>query len=165
MSLKKELKSLLGKKYCFKQYASDKEVRRLKKINPPDFELMTIAELIVGMVKIEASLYKLNGRLQLVYDVFVKDEPDTPEWICYDSPADIVILKESAMLTVLDRVVKEKELSYTECCFEKIDGRLVKKKPSKRNAVLSPVSPCVAKTDRKPTEDTSGNLNGEETAL
>lgn len=61
------------------------------------------------------------------YDVFVKDKPDASEWICYDSPTDVVILKESAMLAVLDRVVKEKGLSYTECRFEHVDGKFVKK--------------------------------------
>lgn len=142
MSLVRELKNQLGKLYSYEQYITEKEVRRLKKINPPQFDLMPVCSLTAGYVKIEASIYKWDGKLQLGYDVFVKDEPDTPEWICYDSPSDEVVIKESALLAVLDRVVKEKELSYTECCFERIDGRLVKKKPKKINAVSSPVSPC-----------------------
>lgn len=128
MSLKKDLKTLLGDKYFFKKYVSEKELRRLKSLNPDSFDWMTVAELTAGYVKIEASLYKFADGLLLGYDVFVKDKPDAAEWVCYDSPADTVILKESAMLSVLDRIVKEKELSYTECCFEEINGRLVKKK-------------------------------------
>ena len=145
MSLIKEVKKQLGKLYSYEQFITEKEVRRLKKINPQRFDLMTVASLTAGYVKIEISIYKWDGQLQLGYDVFVKDEPDTPEWICYDSPSDEVIIKESAMLAVLDRVVKEKELSYTECCFERIDGRLVKKKSEKINGVSSPVSPRKAK--------------------
>lgn len=145
MSLVRKMKNQLGKLYSYKQYITEKEVRRLKKINPPQFELMTVCSLIAGYVKIEASIFKLDGKIQLGYDVFVKDEPDTPEWICYDSPTDEVIIRESALLTVLDRVVKENELSYTECCFERIDGRLVKKKPKEIYAVSSPVTPCKAK--------------------
>lgn len=145
MSLVKKIKSKLGERYLYKQFITEKEVRRLKKINPPQFELMTVCSLIAGYVKIEASIFKLDGKIQLGYDVFVKDTPDASEWICYDSPTDEVIIRESAMLAVLDRVVKENELSYTECCFERIDGRLVKKKQKKICPVSSPVTPCKAK--------------------
>lgn len=145
MSLVRKMKNQLGELYSYKQYITEKEVRRLKKINPPQFELITVCSLIAGYVKIEASIFKLDGKMQLGYDVFVKDEPNAPEWICYDSPSDEVSIKESALLTVLDRVVKENELSYTECCFERIDGRLVKKKPKKICTVSSPVTPCKAK--------------------
>lgn len=144
MSLVKKIKSQLGEQYSYKQFFTEKEVRRLKKINPPKFDLMTVCSLTAGYVKIEVSIYKWDGKIQLGYDVFVKDAPNTQEWICYDSPSDDVVLKESALLSVLNRVVKEKELSYTECCFERIDGRLVKKKGS-TTATSSPVSPCKAK--------------------
>lgn len=130
MTRVKELKKELGSRYVFEQYLTDREVRQLKKRNPSRFDLQTVCSLTAGCVKIEVSLFKLDGRLQLGYDIFVKDEPDAPEWICYDSPSDVVVMKEPAMLQVLDRVVKEKELSYTECCFERINGRLVKKKAS-----------------------------------
>lgn len=145
MSITRKMKNQLGKLYCYKQYITEKEVRRLKKMNPPQFELMTVCSLTAGYVKIEASIFKLDGKIQLGYDVFVKDTPDASEWICYDSPTDEVIIRESAMLAVLDRVVKENELSYTECCFERIDGRLAKKKPKEICPVSSPVTPCKAK--------------------
>lgn len=145
MSLVKEIKNKLGELYSYEQYITEKEVRRLKKINPPHFDLMTVCSLTAGYVKIEVSVFKWDGQIQLGYDIFVKDAPNTSEWVCYDSPSDTVVLKESALLSVLDKVVKEKELSYTECCFEIINGKLVKKKPESESSVSSPVSPCKAK--------------------
>ena len=35
-------------------------------------------------------------------------------------------LKEQDMLAVLDRIVAENGLSYTECCFERLEGRQIK---------------------------------------
>ena len=128
MSLIKEMKKKLGELYSYEQFITEKEVRRLKKINPSRFDLMTVASLTAGYVKIESSIYKWDGQLQLGYDVFVKDEPDTPEWICYDSPDDKVSLKEEDMLSVLNRIVSENGLSYTECSFEQLEGKEVKMK-------------------------------------
>lgn len=145
MSLVKEIKNKLGELYSYEQYITEKEVRRLKKINPPKFDLMTVCSLTAGYVKIEVSVFKWDGQVQLGYDVFVKDAPNTPEWICYDSPSDTVVLKESALLSVLDKIVKDKELSYTECCFEKINGKLVKRNDTDKTDLSSPVSPRKAK--------------------
>ena len=91
-----------------------------------------MASLTVGCVKIEATLFKSKEKLKLCYDVFVKDTPDSDEWICYENPPDTVKLKEAEMLLVLDRIVKENGLSYTECCFEKLDGKVISpvEKPS-----------------------------------
>ena len=61
------------------------------------------------------------------YDVFVKDDPDSPEWIFYDSLSDPVSLKEADMIRVLDRMVSEHGLSYTESCFDRLDGKAVRK--------------------------------------
>lgn len=52
--------------------------------------------------------------------------PDATEWIRYDTPNDKVKIKESEMLAVLDRIVRANGLSYTECCFERLDGKIVK---------------------------------------
>jgi len=91
-----------------------------------------VASLTVGCVKIEATLFKTKEKLSLCYDVFVKDTPDSDEWICYENPSDTVKLKEAEMLSVLDRIVSENGLSYTECCFEKLNGKVIspKEKPS-----------------------------------
>ena len=65
--------------------------------------------------------------LLLGYDVFVKDDPASPEWIFYNSLSEPVSLKETDMLRVLDRTAAEHGLSYTESCFDRLDGKSMKK--------------------------------------
>lgn len=126
--LKKELRRELGCHYDFTRLISKHQVYDIQKQNPQRLQMQTAASLVAGCVKIEVTLYRQNGGVQLGYDVFVKDTPDTPEWICYDSPNDAVSFREEDMLSVLDRIVQQRGLSYTECSFEKLDGRLVKMK-------------------------------------
>ncbi len=122
----KDLRKMLGEKYSFVRHLSDREVVRLQRQPPIYFDDTVVATLIAGCVKIEAVLFREKHLLQLGYDVFVKDDPDSPEWIRYDAPNDRVRLKESEMLAVLDRIVIANDLSYTESCFERIDGKLIK---------------------------------------
>ena len=122
-----QMKNKLGDRYKYERFLSDREIRKIKRKNPSRFNLKTVSSLTAGCLKIEICIFKLDGRIQLGYDIFVKDDPDSFEWICYDSPDDQVIVSEAEMLSVLDRIVKEKGLSYTECCFERINGILVKK--------------------------------------
>ena len=84
------------------------------------------ASLTVGCMKINAVLFQSEDALRLGYDVYVKDFPGSSEWICFDCPSDCASLKEQDMLAVLDRIVSENSLSYTECCFEHLEGRQVK---------------------------------------
>ena len=70
-----------------------------------------------------------RNALRLGYDLFVKDQPDSPEWVCYDNPEEAVCLEEDAMCAALDRLVQGHRLSYTECCFSSLDGKMVKKGP------------------------------------
>ena len=121
----KELKKQLGGKYFFCRPLSDRDVFFLQRNPPKNFAETVVASLTVGCVKIEATLFKSKEKLKLCYDVFVKDTPDSDEWICYENPPDAVKLKEAEMLLVLDRIVKENGLSYTECCFEKLDGKVI----------------------------------------
>ena len=121
----KELKKQLGGKYFFCRPLSDRDVFLLQRNPPKNFAETVVASLTVGCVKIEATLFKSKEKLQLCYDVFVKDTPDSDEWICYENPTDTVKLKEGDMLSVLDRIVSENGLSYTECCFEKLDGKVI----------------------------------------
>ena len=111
---------------------SDRDIFLLQRKPPQNFAETVVASLTVGCVKIEATLFKNKEKLSLCYDVFVKDTPDSDEWICYETPTDAVKLKESEMLSVLDRIVSENGLSYTECCFEKLDGKVISpvEKPS-----------------------------------
>lgn len=128
----KELKNQLGEKYFFCRPMSDRDVFLLQRNPPQNFAETVVASLSVGYMKIEATLFKNKEKLSLCYDVFVKDAADSDEWIYYETPIDTVKLKETEMLSVLDRIVSENALSYTECCFEKLNGKVIshKKKPS-----------------------------------
>lgn len=66
----KTLKRELGSRYGFRILISEREVRELMKQNPSEFEMQTAAFLAAGCVKIEVTLYRQNGRMQLGYDVF-----------------------------------------------------------------------------------------------
>ena len=122
MSRAKELRKRLGEKYSFKRMVSGQELFRLQKRPPEDFTDALLAELIVGCVKMEAVAYRDGNKVEVGYDIFVKDAPDAREWICYDVVNKAVKLKESDMLFELDKIVESNRLSYTECCFEKVDG-------------------------------------------
>ena len=132
MKLTKDLKNQLGDKYSFTRPVSDRDIFLLQRNIPQNFSEIVVASLTVGCVKIEATLFKTKEKLSLCYDVFVKDTPDSDEWICYETPTDTVKLREADMLSVLDRIVSENGLSYTECCFEKLNGKVIspKEKPS-----------------------------------
>ena len=125
MKLTKELRKQLGEKYSFTRPVSDRDVFLLQRNPPQNFAETVVASLTVGCVKIEATLFKSKEKLKLCYDVFVKDTPESDEWIGYETPSDMVKLKEAEMLSVLDRIVSENGLSYTECCFEKLDGKVI----------------------------------------
>ena len=132
MKLTKDLKHQLGDRYAFTRPVSDRDIFLLQRNIPQNFTETVVASLTAGCVKIEATLFKTKEKLSLCYDVFVKDTPDSDEWICYETPTDTVKLREADMLSVLDRVVTENGLSYTECCFEKLKGKVIsqKEKPS-----------------------------------
>lgn len=122
MSRAKELRKRLGEKYSFKRMVSGQELFRLQKRPPEDFTEQLLAVLVVGCVKMEAVAYRDGNKVEVGYDIFVKDAPDAREWICYDVVNKAVKLKESDMLFELDKIVESNRLSYTECCFEKVDG-------------------------------------------
>ncbi len=128
----KELRKQLGDKYSFIRFMPDRDIFLLQRNPPQNFAETVVASLTVGCVKIEATMFKTKEKLSLCYDVFVKDTPHSDEWICYETPTDTVKLKEADMLSVLDRIVSENGLSYTECCFEKLDGKVISpmEKPS-----------------------------------
>lgn len=119
------MKKKLGKDYCFSRMISDREIRQLQKTNPIEFEPQIIASLVVGCVKMECCIYKTKVGLQLGYDVFVKDDPGAVDWIFFDCPNFYVSTKETDMFTVLNQVVKQNGLSYTECCFKKLEGKSI----------------------------------------
>lgn len=106
---------------------NDSEILRIKRQIPADFSETAAAVLTAGCLRLDAVLYLSCKKLLLGYDVFVKDDPDSPEWIYYDGLSDPVSLKESDMIRILDRLIIERGLSYTESCFKRLDGKTVKK--------------------------------------
>ena len=124
MNRVKEVKKALGAEYMYQRFLSDREVTRLRRQIPLQCEDTIAASLTVGCMKINAVLFQEDGSLRLGYDVYVKDSPGSSEWICFDCPSDRASLKEQDMLAVLDRIVAENNFSYTECCFERLEGIL-----------------------------------------
>lgn len=126
MNLIKKLKNQYGKEYRFRKYLSERQASKLKSTPPSSFSDTAAASLEIGCVRLDAVLFRSPFGIELAYDVLVKDSPESSEWICYDGiPAKS--LKESVMAAVLDRYVSEHRLAYTDCCFEKLEGKNVKK--------------------------------------
>lgn len=127
MSRKKELQRQLGGRYSYERLLSDREIQKLQSDIPTGFSETAAAVLTAGCLRLAAVLYRASAELLLGYDLFVKDDPGSPEWIYYDGLSDPVSLKESDMIRILDRLIIEHGLSYTESCFKRLDGKTVKK--------------------------------------
>ena len=127
MSRKKELQRQLGGRYSYERLLSDREIQKLRRDIPADFSETTAAVLIAGCLRLAAVLYRASAEMLLGYDLFVKDDPGSPEWIYYDGLSDPVSLKEADMIRILDRLIAEHGLSYTESCFDRLDGKAVEK--------------------------------------
>lgn len=127
MSRKKKLQRQLGNRYSYERLLNDREIQKLRREIPDDFSETVIAVLTAGCLQLNAVLYRSCKELLLGYDVFVKDDPDSPEWIYYDGLSNPVSLKEADMIRILDRLIAEHGLSYTESCFKRLDGKAVKK--------------------------------------
>lgn len=128
MSRKKELQRQLGSRYSYERLLNDREIQKLRREIPDDFSETVAAALTAGCLQLTAVLYRSSKELLLGYDVFVKDDPNSPEWIYYDGLSDPVSLKEADMIRILDRLIAEHGLSYTESCFKRLDGKTVEKK-------------------------------------
>lgn len=126
MTRLKELKTELGSRYEYKRLLSGKEISALQKENPSAFDMQTAAILQAGCVKLEVTLYKQGGQIKAGYDMFVKENPEDSMWINFGSPTDVVSINENEMFFVLDKAVQGNNLSYTECNFEILDGKVIK---------------------------------------
>ena len=128
MNERKRLKKLLGDKYIFKIYLSLTEVRDI--LQSKDTHEKLFASLTVGCVKINAIVFPNADNMQIGFDILVKDKSDSTEWICYDTVTDEIKLSsynlEQTMFDILNRVVKKYGLSYTECNFEILNGKMIK---------------------------------------
>ena len=125
MNERKRLKKLFGDKYVFKIFLPLSEAKKLNDIHEKLF-----ASLTVGCVKINAIVFPTADKSALGFDILVKDKPDSTEWICYDTVTDDVKLSsynlEQTMFDILNRVVKKYGLSYTDCNFEIVNGKIIK---------------------------------------
>ena len=130
MNERKRLKKLLGDKYIFNIFLSLSEVKKLLSENPNDTHEKLFASLTAGCVKINAIVFPNSENMQIGFDILVKDKLDSTEWICYDTVTDEVKLSsynlEQTMFDILNRVVKKYGLSYTECNFEVVNGKVIK---------------------------------------
>ena len=126
MTRKKELQRQLGIRYSYERFLNSREVQKLHREIPADFSETVAAMLTAGCLRLNAVLYRSNNKLLLGYNVFVKDDVDSPEWIYYDGLSESVSLKETDMLRILDRIAAEYGLSYTESCFDRLDGKIPK---------------------------------------
>lgn len=131
MLKQKRLKKQLGEGYFFEQRLSAAVVKKLLDTLDGSNHFLIAASLAVGVVKLETVVYWNNGKYALGYDLMVKDEPDSPEWICYENLSEEVRYNvwnlEREMFLVLDRVVQRYGLCYTECRFPKVGGSSVNK--------------------------------------
>lgn len=116
----------------FEKYLSAGEIRKLLAEKSVLDSEKLFASLTVGCVRIDAVVYSASGKTALGYDIFVKDTPDSAEWICYDNPSDEVkftsLNLEQEMFSVLNSAVERYGLSYTECNFETVNAGV---KPAK----------------------------------
>ena len=127
MNQRKALKKQLGDGYSYEKIKSSSDVKRILATTEPLGFDMVVSSLTVGCVRLEAVLYQQSGRKKLGYDLFVKDTPTGQEWICYDNLTDEVRIGafnfEQEMFNVLNAYVVKHGLSYTECSFEKLEGK------------------------------------------
>lgn len=130
MNRKKELQRQLGSRYLYERFLSERKIKQLRREIPSGFSETVAATLSAGCLRLNAVLYHSNMELLLGYDVYVKDDVDSPEWIYYDGLSDSVSLRETDMLRILDCIAQEQGLSYTESCFDRLDGKIPKKEKS-----------------------------------
>ena len=130
MNKRKKLKKQLGDKYIFRRYLSTQEVRKILSENPKGKHERLVASLTVGCVKINAVIFPTVDCMSIGYDILVKDNPNSNEWIRYDTLNEDVKYNthnmEQEMLNILNREVKKYGLSYTECNFEVLNGKSIK---------------------------------------
>lgn len=127
MNSAKRLKKQFGDKYFFKQYFSDKNIRSILK-NKTQFDSdIVLASLRVNYIRLDLVCYQNENGLNISYDVFVKDNPENTEWICFDSVLCCNKSKlsglEKQMVNFLNEEIDYYNLSYSECYYETINPK------------------------------------------
>lgn len=112
------LKKELGSAYLFTAKHSNEELQQILKSNLNKHADEVPYSLEAGCVNIEATIFHDGNRLYTGYDICVRTHDAPMEWSSYASIPDKVNLNsgnmEQEMFNVLDRFVKENNLSYTE---------------------------------------------------
>lgn len=130
MNKQRKLKKELKGGYRFQQKFSPATVARMLTRLYSSDSIIEAATLQVGVVRLDAVLYWSCGGYRLGYDLMVRDGSSSPDWICYESLGDEVRYNvwnlEREMFQVLDRAVEQYGLSYTQCRFPKLDGKIPK---------------------------------------
>ena len=131
MNKRRKLKRQLVSQYEFKRYMTAGEAKAILNSSPKNNRERLYAFLTVGCVKISAVLFPTPSGMTFGCDILVKDKPDSKEWICYDSIGEPfrynALNLEQELFDILDKEVKAHGLSYTECNFEKLNGKTVNK--------------------------------------
>lgn len=88
-----------------------------------------VASLTIGCVKVNLFLFLGDEIMQTGFDILVKDNLESKEWICFDSFTKEIKLTsynlEQSMFEILNEEVEEYSLSYTECNFDVVEGKSV----------------------------------------
>ena len=111
MNKRRKLKRQLGKSYRYKKFMTAFEVKKLLESQMDKNQERLYASLIIGCVKIHVVLFPTPKGTALGCDIFVKDRPDSEEWICYDSLTEpfrySALNLEQELFETLDKAVRE----------------------------------------------------------
>ena len=78
-------------------------------------------------MRLDAVLFRSPTGVEMAYDILVRETPGSLEWICYDTVSGRGA-REPDMAAALDSYVSQHGLSYTGCCFPRLEGKDVKTK-------------------------------------
>lgn len=130
MDTKTKLKQLPISGYSYERFVSSEEISRLIEQRKKMKSEIIIAIVQAGCIKIEAVLFGAKQGISLGYDIYVRENLTSKDWICYDNlPEEVRYYTddfECEMMTVMNDYVESKGLSYTENSFEIVSGKTVK---------------------------------------
>ena len=120
-----DLKKKLGERYFFEQMVPEEVVKGLVGQQPDSWRDSVVSSLTAGCVKIESVLYQAeeDEKIHLGWDLYVKDSPESPEWICYSGLTEWEDASEEGLFQAMDQLVQADGLSYFQCSFERLEGK------------------------------------------
>ena len=126
MSLIKRIKDEVGNEYSYHRSIHSRDIKNIDNYTLQPDQVVLLSYVTAGCIRMESVLLHDGERKKIQYDFFVKDIPESSNWIFYGSANcenDVKkVIKETNMLQVLDQFVSENNLSYTKCCFSHLDG-------------------------------------------